>query len=126
LSKFIGKERLDFLFPEAEMEGFNDESLHGGTDLGAARVDPEAGRLVGDIGADAAFGFDEVVPFEELINFCDGERVDVELGGKVADGGKLGSVGELSRENALLELVLQLHIKGDAAVGVEEEHGVIV
>jgi hypothetical protein len=33
LSKFVGKQRLDFLFIQAEMQGFGNELLHGGANL---------------------------------------------------------------------------------------------
>jgi hypothetical protein len=33
---------------------------------------------------------------------------------------------KLSRKDALLELVLQLHIKRNAAVGIKEKHSVVL
>ena len=126
LAEFFRDEGLDFLFGEAEVEGFDDELVEGGGEVVAAGVHFEGGRLMGDVGADATTGFEEAVFFEVLVNFDDREGIDVKLGGKVADGGELGAVGEPSGEDALLELLLELQVKRDAAGGVEKEHGVIV
>jgi hypothetical protein len=50
----------------------------------------------------------------------------VEFSGKLANRGELRSMLKPPGKDALLELLLQLHIEGDAAVGIEEEHGVIL
>ena len=81
---------------------------------------------MGDVGAESAFGFDEAFPFQRLVDLDDGEGIDVELRREITHGGELRTVEKLAGKDALLELLLQLHIKGDAAGGVEEEHGVIV
>jgi hypothetical protein len=126
LAEFFGDEGMDFLFGEAEVEGFDDKLVEGGGEVAAAGVDFEGGRLMGDVGADAALCLDETFFLEVLVNFDDGEGVDVKLSGEVADGGELGAMGECPGEDALLELLLELQVKRDAAGGVEKEHGVIV
>jgi hypothetical protein len=123
--KFIGEKSPDLFFSQAEMKGFGDELFDGGINLAATGLYFESGRLMGDVGALAAPGFDEAVPFEDLVDLGDGEGVDAELGREVADRRQLGTLRKLSREDAVLELLLQLHVEGDAAVGVKEKHGVV-
>ena len=124
--EFFGKERLDFLLAETEVEGLDDELLDGGADLLAAGVHSQGGCLMGDETADAAAGLDEAVAFEVLVDLYDRERIDVEIGGELADGGERCAIGELAGEDALLNLLLELQVERDAAAGVEEEHGVVV
>jgi len=63
------------------MHGVGDELVEGGADLAAAGVDFEGGRLAGDVGAEAAPGFDEAFAFEDPVDLGDGEGVEAELGG---------------------------------------------
>jgi len=116
---------LDFLFSQAEVKGFHDELLHGWADLQAARVNSKANRLMANVSSDAALCFDETLPFKNLVDLADREEIDVELGGKLADRRELRPVLQLPGEDTLLELMLQLHIEGNAAVGIQEKHGVV-
>jgi hypothetical protein len=79
-----------------------------------------------NVSADSTFRFDETFPFKNLVDFGDGKGVDVEIGGKFAHRRELRPVLKLSRKDALLELMLQLHIKRDAAVGIKEKHSVVL
>jgi hypothetical protein len=126
VAKFFGEKGLDFLFAEAEMQGFGDELVEGGTDLAAACFDLEGRRLMGNIGAETAPRFDETLPFENLVDLGNGEGIDAQFRGEVAHGRELFTVEKLAREDALLELLLQLHVERDAAGGVEKVHGVIL
>ena len=126
LAKFFGKKGLDFLFTEAEMHGLGHELLQRRANLAAAGIDPQCGRLMRDVGAKTAFRFDEAFPLQNLIDLGDRERIDSQLSGEVAHRGKLLSMEELARENALLNLHLQLHVEWDSAVGVQEIHGVLL
>jgi hypothetical protein len=100
------------------MERLRDQLLHRGADLRAAGVDSKARRLVADVGPHTPFRFDEPFSLKILVNLRDGEEVDVKLGGKLANRGQLRPALNLTREDALLKLLLQLHVKGDAAVWV--------
>ena len=108
------------------MDRLGDELVHGGANLLAAGVHLQDGRPWGDIGADPAPRLDEAVALEELVDLGCGERVYVKLGGKVADRGKQGAVLKLPGKDALADLLLELDVEGDSAVGVEEEHGVLL
>ena len=46
--------------------------------------------------------------------------------GKLAHRGELLPIGKLARENALLDLLLELQVQGNTAVGVEEKHSVVL
>ena len=124
--KFFGNERLDFLFPEAEVERFDHELLERRADLAPARLQLERGRLMRDVGAEAALRFDKPFALQVLIDFGDGQGIDAQFGRKVARRGELRAVGELARKDALLDLLLQLQIKRHAAIGVEQKHSVVV
>jgi len=125
LAEFFRKEGLHIFFIQAKMEGRGDELLDGRVELDAAGFDLQRGSLVGNVGTDASLGFDKTLAFQNLVNFADGQRVNVQLGGKFADGRKLRPVRQLPGKDTLLELLLQLHVEGDAAVGVKEEHAVL-
>ncbi len=118
--KLFGQKRPDLFFTQAEVEGLGDELLDGRIDLPAPGFELEHGALVRDEAAEAVPGLDEAVPLEQLVDLRDGERVDAELGGEVAHGGKLGAAGELPGEDALLQLLLELDVERDPAVRVEE------
>ena len=126
LPELLGEEGLDFCFAKAEVEGLHDELLQGRADLMAACVQFQAGRLMRDEGADPASGFDKAFFFQNLVDLGDGQGIDMQFRGEFAHGGELCPICKLSREDTLLKLLLQLQVKGDAAVGVEEEHGVLV
>jgi len=79
-----------------------------------------------DEGADPASGFDKAFLFQNLVNLGDGQRIDMQFRGELAHGGELSLICKLARENTLLKLLLQLQVEGNAAVGVELEHGVLV
>jgi len=125
MTEFFGKKGLDFFLGQAKVHRFGDELVDGWADLPAARLDPERGSLMADIRAQPAPGLDETFALEYLVDLGDRERIDPELRGKIAHGGELCAVPELPRENALLELLLQLHVERNAAGGVEKIHGVI-
>ena len=117
MTEFFGKEGLDFLFVQAEVRGFGDELVEGGADLAAARLNLERGGLMGDIGAEAAAGFDETFPFEDLVDLGDGEGIDSQLRREVAHGGELFAVEKLAREDALLEQLRNTLAAIDLMVG---------
>lgn len=73
---------------------------------------------MGNVSADSAFRFDKSFSLENLIDFRDSKKVDVEFGGKLANRRELRPVFKLSRKYALLELVLQLHIQRHAAIWI--------
>ena len=100
------------------MHRFGDELVERGTDLAAARVDLERGRLMRDIGAEAAPGLNKSFPFENLVNLGYGERIDPQFRGEVAHGGELFATEKLARQNALLQLLLKLDVERHSAVGI--------
>ena len=126
LTKFFGQQGLDFVLIEAEMKGLGDELVQCRTELLAARIDLQRRRLVRDESAEAPARFDKALALQDLIDLHDGEGIDLHLRRKLADGRELLPVVQLAGEDALLELLLQLHVKGDAALGVKEKHGVVV
>jgi hypothetical protein len=81
---------------------------------------------MGDEAADAPAGFDEPLALEVLVHLHDREGIDMEIGGEFADGRERRAIGDLAGENPLLKLLLELQVKRDAAVWVEEKHGVVV
>lgn len=122
MPEFLRDEILDFLFAETEVHGLDDELLDGGADLGAAGVDFQVGRLVRNVGADTSSGLQKAVTLEELIDFRDGEWIDLKLCGEFTNRRKLLSIRHLTREDALLELLLELHVDGHSAVVIQEKH----
>jgi len=50
----------------------------------------------------------------------------MQLCGKLAYRWELRPVAKLARENALLELLLELQVQGNPAIGVKEKHSVVV
>jgi hypothetical protein len=126
LLEFLGKEGLDFLLAEAEVERLDDKLLDGRAELAAAGIHAQGGCLMGDEGADAAPGLDETLALEVLVYLHYRERIDVKIRRELADGRERGAVGKLAGENALLNLLLELQVERDAAVGVEDEHGVVL
>jgi hypothetical protein len=126
LNKFLGQQRLHFLLAEAEMKGLYHELLHRRPDLPAAGVELERRGLMGDKTAHPAPGLHETGPLKVLVHLDHGERIDVEIRGELANRRERGAIRELAGENALLKLLLELQVEGDAAVGVEEKHAVVV
>lgn len=92
LLEFFGEEGVKFLLVKAKVEGLDDELLEGWGDLAAAGVELEGGRLVGDEGADAAARFDKAFALKVLVDFADGQGIDLQLGGEFTDGGELGAI----------------------------------
>ena len=117
MAEFLGKECLSLLLAETKVERLDDELLHRRGDLPPPCVDQQRGRLVGDEAADAAPGFDETLALEVLVNFDDCKGIDVEIGGELANGRERGAIRDLTRENALLKLLLKLEVERDAAAG---------
>ena len=124
--KFFGDKGRNFIFVEAEVKGFHDELLQSRADLTAAGLQFEGGRLMRDIGSDAPFGFDKTFFFQILVNFGDCQEIDVEFRREFADRRELHPVEKLAGKDALLKLLLELQVKRHAAVGIEQEHSVVV
>ena len=126
LAESLGKKGLDLALAQPEVGCLGDELVHGRAYMLAAGVHLEDRRPGGDKGSYPAPRLDEAVPLEELVDLGRGERVYVELGGEVANGGKRSPMLKLPRQYALPDLLLELNVEGDSAVGVEEEHGVLL
>ena len=126
LAKFIGEKGLDFALGKAEMKRLGHELLHSRLNLPPARLQPQRRRLVRHVGAEAAPRLHKPVTFEQLVDLAHGEGIEPQLRGEIAHGGQLLPVGQLAGQDALLHLLLQLHIKWHAAGGVEQIHGVLV
>jgi len=81
---------------------------------------------MGDKGADPAFGFHKPFLFQNLIDLGNCQGIEMQLCGKLAYRWELRPVAKLARENALLELLLELQVQGNPAIGVKEKHSVVV
>jgi hypothetical protein len=122
----LGKEGLNVVLPNAQVDRLSDELLHGRTQLLAAGVNLQHGRLERDVCPDSTSCLNEVLPFEVLIDLGDREGIYVELSGEFADGGQLQAMAELSRQDALPHLLLKLHVKRHPTIGAKEKHGVLL
>ena len=119
LTKLFSDQGLDFFFAKAEVHGLGYELFDGRTDLSSPGFNLERGRLMGDIGAKAAPGLHEIFTLQDLINLGDGQGIDSQFRGKIAHGRELRAIRDLSSQDALLELLLKLHVERNSAVGIQ-------
>ena len=76
---------------------------------------------VGDEGAGALLGIEEAADFHLAVGAEDGVGVDGQVDGNLADGGELVAGGEGAGGDCSLDLVDELPVDGDSAMGVEAE-----
>jgi hypothetical protein len=62
-----------------------------------------------------------------LVNFGNGQGIDMQAGGKFPHGGELGVCRQLAAVDSFPELLEQLPVERDAAVGVEgKPHDLVI
>jgi hypothetical protein len=82
-------------------------------------------RTGADEHAEAAALFDELLVDEALVAFEDGERVDAEVGGDLADGGQRVAFAKVSVEHHRHDAVAELAVDGLSVVPVEFHAGLL-